>query len=105
MSRSTRKLLDSYIWKNASPTKKRPDLLIVPYGLSQSVAVIEEKKKQADVRKLKGFSSQLSEYQQMENVVWGVLTDGEKWIIKKNNEIYYSFSNIDELAKKFASVK
>lgn len=100
-----RELTSSYIWKNAIPKKRRPDIVIVPYGIDQSVAVIEEKKKQSDINKLKMHLPQLGEYQQLESVVWGVLTDGERWILRRNNEIYASFASISELEKSFEEMK
>lgn len=92
---------NSYYWDRAEPKKRRPDMIISPYGMNKTVAVIEEKKRQASLNALANKIGQLKEYQYLHNAVWGVLTDGEKWILQKNNEIFHTFSTLDDLHKNF----
>lgn len=87
----------SYIWAGAIPQKKRPDMIIVPSGYDQTVVVIEEKQLQRDLKNLKGYLSQLIEYQCLHNVVWGLLTDGEKWILQRNFQVFHTFESIKDL--------
>ncbi|MEQ9263133.1 MAG: hypothetical protein RLP14_08235 [Owenweeksia sp.] len=95
----TDELTKSYIWKNAIPKKRRPDILINPLGYDKEIAVVEEKTIQKSLTKLRNYTPQLMEYMHLYNVVWGILTDGEKWIIKKNQEVFHEFSNLDELQR------
>lgn len=90
---------DSLIFRGAVPKIRKPDILIFPNEIIKNVAVIEEKKKQEDIKSLANHKLQLSEYQALYECTWGVLTDGEKWIIKRNFETFYEFSTIDELQK------
>ncbi len=93
------KIQESHIFRNAIPKIRKPDILILPKELQKNVAVIEEKKKQQDLAALADHKIQLSEYQALYECTWGVLTDGERWIIKKNFEVYHTFTSIDELIK------
>lgn len=88
---------ESYVWQGAHPKKRRPDIIIVPYGLSRTVTVVEEKANQATLENLRKHLGQLKEYQYIHNTVWGLLTDGEKWILQRNNETFHQFSSLSEL--------
>lgn len=100
-----KEVVESYIWRGATPNKKRPDLIIVPCGMSRAIAVVEEKKKQLSIQALERHLGQLTEYQYLHNVVWGLLSDGEGWILKKNNEIHHRFSDLNELEAYFDDLK
>ncbi len=89
----------SYFWTGAAPKKKRPDMIIVPYGFNKTIAVVEEKKKKADLTSLRKHLGQLKEYQYLHNSVWGLLTDGNQWILQKNNEVFHTFGSIFDLKK------
>jgi len=91
--------VDSLIFRGAVPKIRKPDILIVPNEIIKNVAVIEEKKKQKSLESLANHKLQLNEYQAIYECTWGVLTDGEKWIIKRNFETFHEFSTIDELRK------
>ena len=88
---------ESYIFRGASPKIRKPDILICPNEIAKNVAVIEEKKKQDSLANLSNHRIQLAEYQALYESTWGVLTDGEHWIIKRNFETLHEFSSIDEL--------
>lgn len=90
---------ESHIFRGAIPKVRRPDLLICPAEIIRNFAVIEEKNKQSDLAALKEHRVQLSEYQSLFECNWGILTDGEKWLIKKGFETLYEFSSIYELEK------
>lgn len=92
-------LAESHIFRGAIPKIRKPDLIICPAEIIKNIAVIEEKKKQTDILELKEHKIQLSEYQSLYECNWGVLTDGEKWIIKKGFETFHEFSSIYELEK------
>lgn len=93
------KFSESHIFRGAIPKVRTPDLLICPSEIIKKFAVIEEKKKQLDLKELNDHRIQLSEYQALFECNWGILTDGEKWIIKKGFETFYEFSSINELEK------
>jgi hypothetical protein len=90
---------NSLIFRGAVPKIRKPDILIVPNEIIKNVAVIEEKKKQENIESLANHKLQLNEYQALYECTWGVLTDGEKWIIKRNFETFHEFSTINELHK------
>lgn len=96
---------ESYFWDKAKPKKRRPDMIVVPYGMNKTVAVIEEKKRQVSLTALANRMGQIKEYQYLHNAVWGLLTDGEKWILQKNNEIFHTFSTLDDLRKNLEDFK
>jgi len=77
--------------------RKRPDIIIVPDDYNQAVAVIEEKKKQRNINSLKKHLCQLLNYQGLLDSVWGLLTDGERWILQKNLEPFHTFHSLVEL--------
>lgn len=91
---------NSHIFRGAVPRIRKPDILIVPNALIKNVAVIEEKNKQDSLKSLANHRLQLNEYQALYECTWGVLTDGERWIIKRNFDTIHEFSSIDELRKK-----
>ena len=90
-------IIDSYYWRGASPKKRRPDIILVPYNITKVVGVVEEKRLQIDIEKLETYTGQLLEYQYLHNCVWGLLTDGEKWILTKNHEVFQRFENLSDL--------
>lgn len=96
---------ESYIFRNAQPTKRIPDLLIRPADHDIVVAAIEEKEHQPDVKVLNQNHLQLREYQALCECTWGILTDGEKWIIKRNFESWGEFGSIDELEQNLREIR
>jgi hypothetical protein len=90
---------ESYVWQGAVPRKRRPDIVIVPYGIPDAVAVVEEKARQRSLEALLRHLGQIREYQYVHHVVWGLLTDGEKWIVQKNNETFMVFGSLSELRR------
>lgn len=90
---------ESHIFRGAIPKIRKPDLIICPNEIVKTFAVIEEKKRQTDLLALKDHRIQLSEYQSLYECNWGILTDGEKWLIKKGFETFHEFKSIDELEK------
>ncbi|KAF0221126.1 MAG: hypothetical protein FD174_624 [Geobacteraceae bacterium] len=98
-------IISSYVWKGAVPKQKRPDICIMPYGLSYPVTVIEEKARQISLQKLREHLGQLKEYQYLHNTVWGLLTDGEKWILQKNNETFHQYASLDELRRGMSDLR
>ena len=96
---------ESYVWQGAHPKKRRPDMIIVPYGLNRTVAVVEEKANQATLENLRKHLGQLKEYQYIHNTVWGLLTDGEKWILQRNNETFHQFSSLSELKRGIKDIR
>ena len=98
-------LRESYFWTGAIPKYRRPDLIIVPEGYRKTVAVIEEKQAQKDMNNLKGYLGQLKEYQYLHHAVWGLLTDGEQWMLQKNFELFHAFRSLIELKKNFVDIQ
>lgn len=96
-----RELAESYVWKGAVPRQRRPDIVVVPQGYSRTVAVVEEKKRHRSVESLRAISPQIKEYQYLHGAVWGLVTDGEKWLLWKNNEVFHSFGSLRELRQSF----
>lgn len=92
-----KEISESLIFRGAVPKIRKPDILIVPKEIIKNVAVIEEKKKQIDIATLSNHRLQIAEYQALYECTWGVLTDGEKWIIKRNFETFHEFLTIEEL--------
>jgi len=90
---------ESHIFRGAQPKIRKPDLIICPQDIIRNIAVIEEKNRQNDIQSLNNHRLQLSEYQSLYECNWGILTDGEKWIIKKGFETLFELSSIDELQK------
>jgi|GEM_PF-2729565 len=90
---------ESHIFRGATPKVRKPDILICPLEVLKNIAVIEEKKKQDSLSSLSDHRVQLAEYQSLFECNWGVLTDGEKWIIKRGFETYHEFTSIPELEK------
>lgn len=81
----------------------RPDIIIKPIGWP-SFAAIEEKGRHDNVQLLSTNRKQIREYEALIGCVWGVLTDGERWIIEKNFKIYMSFDSLAELERNFAEL-
>jgi len=98
----------SHIFRAATPKTRKPDILISPQGENGSyldgIAAIEEKAKQASLAGLEEHSLQLTEYQALCKCVWGVLTDGDKWIIKRSFETWFEFENLGELKRYYKDV-
>ena len=95
----------SYYWRGGVPRQKRPDLIIVPYGLDRTIAVVEEKTRQAGIDALNSHLGQLKEYQYLHSCVWGLLTDGEKWTLQRNNEVLHCFSSLLEVKRHLADLQ
>jgi hypothetical protein len=96
---------DSYFWRGATPKRRVPDMIIKSEKFEKVVAVIEEKCPQRSLDEMKDHLMQLNETQGLCNSVWGILTDGEKWIIKKNYEIYFTFNSLFDLYKNLNEFK
>lgn len=92
-----KQITDSHIFRNSVPKLRKPDILICPPGFDKNIAVIEEKKKQVSSNNLNDYRLQACEYQALYQCTWGVLSDGEHWIVKRNFETFHEFSSINEL--------
>lgn len=95
----------SYVWRGARPHKRRPDLLLVPYGQHRAVAVVEEKRRQSGLSRLAEYLGQVKEYQYLHNTVWGLLTDGEKWLLQRNHEVYLECNSLAELKRRLPDLR
>lgn len=98
-------ITESHIFRNSIPKLRKPDILICPPGFDKNIAVIEEKQKQSDIAKLNEHRLQTHEYQALYQCTWGVLTDGERWIVKRNFETFHEFSSIYELIQGIDDLK
>jgi len=98
-------LSESYYWRGAIPKKKRPDIILIPYNVSKVVGIVEEKKRQAGVIELEKHVGQLLEYQYLHRCVWGLLTDGEKWVLTKNHDVFHRFDNLQDLKRKINDLR
>jgi hypothetical protein len=96
---------ESHIFRGAIPKIRKPDLLICPQDIIRNIVVIEEKNRQTDIKTLGNHRLQLSEYQSLYGCNWGILTDGEKWLIKKGFETMFEFSSVDEIQKNINEFK
>lgn len=94
-------LTNEYTFSGGIPKSKRPDLIIKPFESSVYATVIEEKSRQENIKKLGNYNNQLLDYLGLFKCTWGILTDGEKWIIKKGFEDYLICTNFYELQKSF----
>lgn len=92
-----KQLLNSHIFRGATPKVRKPDILVSPSSLRFNALVIEEKNSQKNIDELNGYRFQLHEYQALYECVWGLLTDGEKWILKRGFESYHTYNSLDEL--------
>ncbi|RZK45008.1 MAG: hypothetical protein EOO61_01690 [Hymenobacter sp.] len=90
---------ESHIFRGAVPKIRKPDLIICPKEVIRNAVIIEEKKKQLDLTNLKEHRLQLSEYQSLYECNWGILTDGDKWLIKRGFETAFEFNSVNELHK------
>ncbi|GAA5511174.1 hypothetical protein [Novipirellula caenicola] len=90
-------LLDSHIFRGAEPKFRKPDILVTSSAFQFNALVVEEKEGQANIGDLNGYRFQLHEYQSLYECVWGLLTDGERWILKKGFESYHTFDSLDAL--------
>lgn len=90
---------ESHIFRGAVPKIRKPDLIICPKEVIKNAVIIEEKKKQLDLANLKEHRLQLNEYQSLYECNWGVLTDGDKWLVKRGFETMLEFNSINELYK------
>jgi len=98
-------ITDSYYWRGAIPRKRRPDIVLVPYNVAHVVGIVEEKKRHARLHELESHTGQLLEYQYLHRCVWGLLTDGEKWILTKNHEIFHRFESLSDLKSRIKDLK
>jgi hypothetical protein len=96
---------ESYYWRGAIPKRKRPDIVLVPYNIGRVVGVIEEKGRHAELSELELHVGQLLEYQYLHRCVWGLLTDGEKWVLTKNHEIFQRFENLSDVKRRIADLQ
>ncbi len=90
-------LLESHIFRDARPRTRKPDILVVSSAFQFNALVVEEKKRQQSAEELDRNRFQLHEYQSLYECIWGLLTDGERWILKKGFESFHTFESLDEL--------
>jgi hypothetical protein len=83
--------------EHLTPTKRRADIVIIPYGLPEAIAVVEEKRRQKTLDALRRHVPQLREYQYLHHTIWGLLTDGEKWILLRNDQEFHVFANLSDM--------
>jgi hypothetical protein len=95
--RVPKEVATSHIFRNGEPKIRKPDILISPVNLQKNIAVIEEKEFQSSIEKLNNYRLQVSEYQALYECTWGVISDGEKWLLKKNFETFHQFNSLEEL--------
>lgn len=102
-------LIDSHVFRGAKPKSRKPDILISPIadGVPENkfVVAIEEKKRQSNVASLKQHNLQLVEYQAVSECVWGILTDGERWVIKRHLETYAEFESLDDFRRNLPDIQ
>lgn len=90
---------ESHILRNAVHKKRRPDVLVFPDSVKKAVAVVEEKGRQETTVTLDGHRLQLLEYLSLYKCVWGVLTDGNRWIVQRQFESHFCFDNLEEIRR------
>lgn len=88
---------ESHIFRGSVPKIRKPDILIFPPSFEKNIAVVEEKHKHNNTAQLNSHRMQTYEYQALYECTWGILTDGERWIVKRNFETFHEFSSIYEL--------
>ncbi len=98
-------IAESYYWRGAVPRKKRPDIVLVPYSVAPVAGVVEEKGHHVKLSELESHVGQLLEYQYLHRCIWGLLTDGEKWVLTKNHEIFHRFENLSDLKHRLADLQ
>ena len=96
---------ESYYWRGAVPRKKRPDIVLIPYNVARVAGVIEEKGRHAEMSELESHVGQLLEYQYLHRCVWGLITDGEKWVLTKNHEIFQRFEGLSDLKRRLTDLQ
>jgi len=92
-----KQVFETHIFRDSTPKFRKPDILVSPSELQFNALVVEEKARQQDMVELNGYRLQLHEYQTLFECVWGLLTDGDRWILKKNLETFHEFSSLDDL--------
>lgn len=97
--------LESHVFRDSEPKSRRPDILVTSSLFDSAAFVVEEKKKQNNVKALNEHRIQLIEYQSLYECVWGLLTDGEKWILKKGFETHHEFESLDELKSSLKDIQ
>ncbi|PSN10625.1 hypothetical protein C7293_27400 [filamentous cyanobacterium CCT1] len=90
-------ITDSHIFRNGIPKVRKPDILISPIENKKNIVIIEEKDYQSNIDKLNNYRIQLAEHQALYECIWGVISDGEKWLIKRNLETFNQFNSLEEL--------
>ena len=95
----------SYFWKNGMPKKRIPDITVIPNLIKKPIISIEEKKHVKSLSELLKHLFQLKEYQLLQGTVWGILTNGEKWILQRNLETILTINGIGELRDKTEEFK
>lgn len=94
-----RAVAKSHIFRDSVPRNRRPDILVAPFLPEFNALVVEEKARQASVHYLNDHRLQLHEYQALYECVWGLLTDGERWIVKRGFETFHTFDSLNELRR------
>lgn len=87
----------SLIFRHGAPKSRRPYILVTSADYFFNALVVEEKGRQHTLDRLNAHRCQLHEYQALYGCVWGLLTDGDKWILKKGFETFISFDSLDAL--------
>ena len=98
-------LTESHVFRNAKLVSRTPDLLISPTEVRSPIAVVEEKKRQTSSAALDNYRYQLHEYQASFRCVWGLLSDGEHWILKRAFETVCVFESLLDLKKGLVEVQ
>ncbi len=98
-------LRDSHIFRKAEPRSRKPDILVASSAIRLNAFVVEEKDRQPSIDDLNGYRFQLHEYQSLYECVWGLLTDGNRWILKKGFETFHTFDSLDDLRSGLSDIQ
>ena len=98
-------ITESHVFRGSQPKFRKPDILVTSPLIKSNAFVVEEKYRQASIDALNNHRIQLIEYQSLYECVWGLLTDGECWILKKGFESYHEFASLEELRASLADIQ
>ena len=99
------KVRESHILRNAVPKIRRPDVLVFPDSVQKPVAVVEEKGRQETIVTLDDHRLQLLEYLSLYKCVWGVLTDGNRWIVQRQFKSHFCFDNLEDIKQQLTDFR
>jgi hypothetical protein len=80
------------------PHSVRPDYIIVPADPATVAAVVEAKRRQPDVASHLRHASQLLLEQAVSGAPWGILTDGERWTVFRDDEPIVHADSLEDFA-------